>query len=80
MIVALDPDIPEGRQLLFFEARHAGGYRYVLDGITIGAPDRMVPWRPEPGSHVLSLVDEKGGVADSVAFSVRGRLPASPRR
>jgi penicillin-binding protein 1C len=76
MIVALDPDIPEGRQLLFFEARHAGGYRYVLDGLTIGAPDRLVPWRPEPGSHVLSLVDEKGGVADSVAFSVRGRFPA----
>jgi penicillin-binding protein 1C len=77
MIVALDPDIPEGRQLLFFEARHAGGYRYVLDGLTIGTPDRLVPWRPEPGSHVLSLVNEKGGVADSVAFSVRGRLPAS---
>jgi penicillin-binding protein 1C len=77
MIVALDPDIPEERQLLFFEARHAGGYRYVLDGLAIGAPDRLVPWRPEPGSHVLSLVDEKGGVADSAAFSVRGRLPSS---
>ena len=78
MIVALDPDIPGGRQLLFFEARHARGYRYVLDGIPAGDPDRLVPWRPEPGRHVLSLVDEKGVVADSVSFSVRGRLPAPP--
>jgi penicillin-binding protein 1C len=72
-VVALDPDIPPGRQRLFLEA--AGGdaaHTLVLDGAPLGAADRMLPWRPHPGAHTLTLVDGDGTVVDTVAFSVRG--------
>jgi len=73
MVVALDPDIPPGRQLVFLEA--AGGdaaHSLVLDGVRLGTPDRLLPWRPQPGAHTLSLVDGDGSVVDTVSFSVRG--------
>jgi penicillin-binding protein 1C len=73
MVVALDPDIPAGRQMVFLEA--AGGiaaHSLVLDGAPLGAAVRMIPWRPQPGAHTLTLVDGDGSVVDAVAFSVRG--------
>lgn len=73
MIVALDPDIPEGRELLYLEARDGdAGHTFVLDGVPVGTPDRLVPWRPEAGRHNLVLVDGSGAVVDTVAFRVRG--------
>ena len=73
MIVALDPDIPEGRQVLYLEARDGdAGHTLVLDGVPVGSPDRLVPWRPEAGRHNLLLMDGSGAVVDNVAFSVRG--------
>ena len=44
----------------------------VLDGAPLGAADRMIPWRPQPGAHTLSLMDSVGSVVDTVAFRVRG--------
>jgi penicillin-binding protein 1C len=73
MVVALDPDIPAGRQMVFLEA--AGGiaaHSLVLDGAPLGAAARMIPWRPQPGAHTLTLVDGDGSVVDAVAFRVRG--------
>jgi penicillin-binding protein 1C len=76
MIVALDPDIPEGRQVLYLETRDGdANHTLVLDGGPVGSTDRLVPWRPEPGSHNLVLKDGFGAVVDNVAFSVRGGYP-----
>jgi penicillin-binding protein 1C len=73
-IVALDPDIPGDRQLLFFEAQGTQeGHTWRLDGRPFGPAGPLVPWIPEGGSHVLSLLDAQHRVADTVAFSVRGR-------
>jgi penicillin-binding protein 1C len=78
MIVALDPDIPEGRQLLYLEARDgAAGHTLALDGTPVGSPDRLIPWRPEAGMHNLVLLDGSGAVVDNVTFSVRGRNAVS---
>ncbi len=78
MIVALDPDIPEGRQVLYLEARDGDdSHTLVLDGAPIGTPDRLVPWRPVVGRHNLVLMDGSGSVVDNVAFSVRGNLAVS---
>ncbi len=76
MIVALDPDIPEGRQIVYLEARDGDAdHTLVLDGAPVGSPDRLVPWRPEAGKHNLVLMDGFGAVVDNVAFSVRGSYP-----
>jgi len=73
MIVALDPDIPEGRQVLYLEARDGdAGQTLVLDGTPVGSPDRLIPWRPEAGWHNLVLMNGSGAVVDNVTFSVRG--------
>ena len=79
-IVALDPDIPEGRQVLFFEAENgAGGFAWILNGERLGPADATLPWRPLPGKFTISLADETGRVAASVDFSVRGDPLSKPR-
>ena len=73
MIVALDPDIPDGRQLLFFKAEGGGeGLSWDLDGVPLGPADGPFRWKPVPGSHRLSLVDRDGARVDAVGFQVRG--------
>jgi penicillin-binding protein 1C len=75
-IVAIDPDIPEGRQALFFEAQPAAvGLSWMLDGEKIGPASVPAPWTPRPGKHALTLIDAKGNPLDTVDFSVRGALP-----
>jgi len=75
-IVAIDPDIPEGRQVLFFEAQPAAvGLSWVLNGKNIGPASVPAPWTPRPGKHALTLIDAKGTPLDTVGFSVRGTLP-----
>jgi penicillin-binding protein 1C len=75
-IVAIDPDIPEGRQALFFEAQPAAvGLSWVLNGEKIGPASVPAPWTPRHGKHTLSLIDAKGNPLDTVDFSVRGALP-----
>jgi penicillin-binding protein 1C len=72
-IVALDPDIPAGRQRLPFEARDATpGQRWLLDGAVLGEATDLVLWPPVPGRHRLSVVARDGSVLDSVTFTVRG--------
>ena len=70
MIIARDPDIPAGRQRVFFEASAArAGLRWVLNGRPAAEGTR---WQPVPGLHELLLEDEKGNRLDSVHFTVRG--------
>jgi penicillin-binding protein 1C len=74
-IIALDPDIPEDQQKLFFEADPKGsGLRWRLDGDDIGAAGSVLLWGPQTGKHVLELVDKTARSFDSVRFEVRGNL------
>ena len=70
-IIALDPDIPKDRQMLFFEAQNSDvDLRWVLNNQTVGTSTR-VSWKPKKGKYILSLVDKKNRVIDSVRFEVR---------
>jgi penicillin-binding protein 1C len=72
-VLALDPDIPAGRQRVPFEARDASaGQRWLLDGAVLAAAADFVLWPPEPGRHHLSLVAADGRILDTVTFVVRG--------
>jgi hypothetical protein len=72
-IIALDPDIPEGRERLVFEATDAREpLRWVLDGDDLGPAHELHVWRPVRGRHGLALVDGHGRVVDRVSFDVRG--------
>ena len=83
-IIALDPDIPEGRERLVFEATDAReSLRWVLDGDDLGSARELHVWRPVRGRHALELVDGHGRVVDRVSFEVRGvprAAHAEPRR
>jgi penicillin-binding protein 1C len=72
-IVALDPDIPQDDQKMFFEAKpDAIHFEWNLDGRRLGPSAALVPWSPRKGKHVLRLVDADQRELDSVTFEVRG--------
>ncbi|PYV09501.1 MAG: hypothetical protein DMG07_23055 [Acidobacteria bacterium] len=80
-IVALDPDIPAGRQKLFFEAEpRDAGLRWTLDGERLEpSAGGLVLWTPRAGRHTLRLGDPAGRIVDTVDFEVRGSVaPAHP--
>ncbi|MDP2833053.1 MAG: penicillin-binding protein 1C [Pseudomonadota bacterium] len=67
-ILALDPDLPQTRQRLLFQASHAPvGAWWQLDEIRLETPD----WPLERGRHALSLKDKDGRLLDQVRFEVR---------
>jgi penicillin-binding protein 1C len=70
-IITLDPDIPADLQRVSFVGRFAGDtHEWRLDEKVIGA-SASLPWKPERGRHVLSLVDRERNVVDSVTFIVK---------
>lgn len=72
-IIALDPDIPDEYQRVFFEAGGSGlPFRWVLNGEYLGSVQSDTFWRPREGRYLLALADEKNTVVDSVRFEVRG--------
>ena len=73
-IIALDPEIPRGRQRVAFEADGGEpGLRWVLDGVELaGAPGPFL-WEPRPGRHTLALRDAEARLRDTITFEVRGR-------
>ena len=72
-IIAIDPDIPPAVQRVFFESHpQSHDLLWSLDGEIYGSAKRLVPWKPEPGHHILQLVGENGEIRDQVNFSVRG--------
>ena len=81
-ILALDPDIPAGRQRVPFEARDVmPGQRWLLDGAVLGEAADFVLWPPSPGRHRLSVVARDGRILDTVTFVVRGAsVPATDGR
>jgi penicillin-binding protein 1C len=71
-IIALDPDIPEGNQLIFFEAKTPNmNYEWILNNKKLGSSNKRVSWKPKRGKYVLSLVDNQSHVIDFVEFEVR---------
>ncbi len=77
-ILALDPDIPAGRQRVPFEARDVmPGQRWLLDGAVLGEAADFVLWSPAPGRHRLSVVGRDGRILDTVTFVVRGARRAA---
>jgi penicillin-binding protein 1C len=72
-VIALDPDIPPGRQRLPLQlsARGEPGWQWRIDGKPAGRADRASRWLPQPGKHRLTLVDAKNVELDAVAFEVR---------
>ena len=77
-IVALDPDIPSGRQRVPFEARDAGpGQRWRLDDAVLGDAAELLLWPPTPGRHRLSVIGGDGRILDAVTFLVRGSAVAA---
>ena len=75
-IVALDPDIPAGRQSVPFEADGGAGLRFALNGRDVGPASAPLDWEPVPGLYTLNLIDAAGRVLDSSSFEVRGALVA----
>jgi len=72
-IFALDPDIPDEQQRVFFLATAAAAnLSWVLDGKKLGSAADPWSWSPQTGRHTLSLADRNGVAVDSVGFSVRG--------
>ena len=72
-IFAIDPDIPDGQQRLFFQrSQGAGEARWRLNGVVIEAQGDLVPWPPQPGRHLLQLIDSEGRPIDEARFQVRG--------
>jgi penicillin-binding protein 1C len=72
-VIALDPDIPEDGQRLFFKSQPAGNpLRWELDGQAIGPAGSVHLWKPLTGKHKLSLLDDQDRPVDSVDFEVRG--------
>jgi len=73
MIIAMDPDIPEDQQRVFFEADASGGLlRWRLNSTEIGSASEIISWKPVPGTYTISLIDAKDAIIDSVYFSVKG--------
>lgn len=78
-ILALDPDIPVGRQRIPFEARDAvPGQGWLLDGAVLGEATEVLLWPAVSGRHRLSVVAKDGRILDTVSFVVRGASPHAP--
>jgi penicillin-binding protein 1C len=75
-IIALDPDIPAGRQSVPFEADAGSGLRFALNGQDLGDASLPLDWKPSAGRYTLVLVDRGGSILDSISFEVRGALVA----
>ena len=72
-LIAIDPDIPDGRQWLEFSASPPLAYlRWELDGEAIKSDEGQVKWRPIVGKHQLILQNASGQELDRVMFEVRG--------
>jgi penicillin-binding protein 1C len=72
-IIALDPDIPRGRQDIAFVANDgARGTHWTLDRRDLGPVNGVKLWPPIPGVHTLALVGTDGLILDTLTFTVRG--------
>lgn len=71
-ILAVDPDIPEARERVLFQAQAGQGLRWRLDDAALGPAEAALSWRPAVGKHRLELLDAGGKVLGISRFEVRG--------
>jgi penicillin-binding protein 1C len=71
-IIALDPDIPDAIQRVFFQAQGGQNLSWELDGEPLGQAASSYSWRPTPGQHQLALVDANAKPIATAHFQVRG--------
>ena len=67
-IIALDPDIPLLRQVVWFNAQAPG--EWWLDGVKLGRGEAL-RWQPEAGRHLLRWQALSGADSGQVRFEVR---------
>ncbi|MEX8518567.1 MAG: penicillin-binding protein 1C [Leptothrix sp. (in: b-proteobacteria)] len=81
-ILALDPDIPPGRQRIALRlSGPAGpGWRWQMDGQPIGLASQPQRWLLQPGRHHLLLQDARGQTVEAVRFEVRALKGRSTHR
>jgi penicillin-binding protein 1C len=73
MVIALDPDIPQGNQRVLFSVHGArDSMHLILNGHSLGPPTAQRLWSPRPGNFRLTLEDDAGRPLDAVFFTVRG--------
>jgi penicillin-binding protein 1C len=71
-LISLDPEIPEDLQRVLFQFQPpTHPHEWVLNDRKTGSADPLFLWRPERGKFVLSIVDGKNRLVDSVEFSVK---------
>jgi penicillin-binding protein 1C len=72
-IITLDPDIPEEHQRISFQGQpEARSFAWSLNDRSISAGVKSaLLWKPERGSHILTIKDKEDRVLDSVTFIVR---------
>ena len=72
-VVALDPDIPEEEQRLFFASEPRDrSHHFELNGETLGSAGSLLLWQPKQGKYRLLLRDSQGRILDAIEFQVRG--------
>lgn len=71
-VLAIDPDIPDATQRVFFLAQGGHGLRWQLDGEALGQASADYAWRPTPGQHQLALIDANANPVATTRFQVRG--------
>jgi penicillin-binding protein 1C len=70
-IIAIDPDIPDAIQRIFFQAQAGRGLHWRLDGADLGLAGADYAWRPVAGPHQLALIDANAQVIATTRFHVR---------
>jgi penicillin-binding protein 1C len=76
-IIALDPDIPQDLQKVFFIARTEDKeLKWRLNEAEIAETGKTVEWSPQIGKYNLELTDMQGKIIDSVRFEIRGAQQA----
>ncbi|MBF0297093.1 MAG: penicillin-binding protein 1C [Oligoflexia bacterium] len=73
MIVALDPDIPQEWQYLFFEAKDISVEKnlWLLNGVVISKGDKKVKWQIRRGKYNLILATNNMQTIEEISFVVR---------
>ena len=71
-IIAIDPDIPQANQAVYFESSKSDSNVYwVLNNKNLGEVKGMYLWNPKSGKYKLSLRNKQNKVLDKVDFEVR---------
>ncbi|MEW6601653.1 MAG: penicillin-binding transpeptidase domain-containing protein [Nitrospirota bacterium] len=72
-VFAIDPDIPEDQQRIFFESEGSiNNMSWMLDSELLGSNTSSVSWKPGAGRHTLSIMNSNNNMIESVSFLVKG--------